>query len=174
MKKFIALTVTLLVGLAAVNCKARTTTLTGDTRTGSRHPVPADFTLPDLDGKNYTLSSFHGKVVLVDFWATWCGPCKLMIPHAIQLYEQYRKQGLVVLGVGLDDESSLRNFAQKEKITYPVLVGTHEIGTTFGVSAIPTTYLLDKKGNIAFQHTGFYPGMETTLEEEVTKLLAEK
>lgn len=147
---------------------------TSSTPTGASRIPATDFTLASLDGKTHTLSSFRGKVVLVDFWASWCGPCKAMIPHAIELYNQYKNQGLMILGVGLDDEASLRKFVAKTPISYPVLVGTSETGRTFGVSAIPTSLILDKHGNIAFRHTGFYPGMESTLEDEIKGLLAEK
>ncbi len=147
---------------------------TSSTPTGASRVPATDFTLASLDGKNHTLSSYRGKVVLVDFWASWCGPCKAMIPHAVELYNQYKNQGLMVLGVGLDDEASLRKFVAKTPISYPVLVGRSETGRTFGVSAIPTSLILDRKGNIAFRHTGFYPGMESTLEDEIKVLLAEK
>jgi len=178
LKNYGLLATSLLVSLTA--CKGSTVVSTGNvgqaassaTGTG-RTPVP-DFTLTGLDGKRYTLSSFQGKVVLVDFWASWCRPCRTMIPHAVELYNRYKNQGLMILGVGLDDEASLRKFVAQTPISYPVLIGTAQTGRTYGVSAIPTSLVLDKQGNIAFRHTGFYPGMESTLEDEIKGLLSEK
>jgi len=134
--------------------------------------VPAlDFTLPDLKGKNHTLSNYKGKVVLVDFWATWCGPCRVEIPGFVSLYKKYRKKGLVILGVGLDRRDALEKFAKKYKMNYPVLIGTKDIGDAYGIRAIPTTLLLDKENRIAYYHIGVTPMSQ--FEEEIKKLLEE-
>lgn len=180
MKKSLGVALVLSFGavLVAPNCKPQTSAIPAVSPSAvdaqSARKAPSDITLPDLDGNTHVLSSYRGKVVLVDFWATWCGPCKAMIPHLVDLYQRYQKKGLVVLGVGLDDSISLRSFSEKNAITYPVLVGTEQTGRTFQVTAIPSSFILDKRGRIAFQHTGFYPGMEKTLEDEVIQLLAEK
>ncbi len=130
-----------------------------------------DFTLNDLEGNEYTLSKQKGKVVIIDFWATWCGPCLQSIPIFSSLYDKYKDKGLIILGVGLDKEESLKKFAQQNSISYPILVGDQKIATKYGVRAIPTTCVIDKKGNLAEKHIGLIPGMQQILETEIEALL---
>lgn len=144
-----------------------------DKESTSSRKTPIDFTLPDLDGNDVKLSSLKGNVVLVDFWATWCPPCRVEIPHLITLYETYKGKGLVVLGVGLDDEQKLKDFAEEYSITYPILIGTKDLSQKYGIIGIPTTYLIDKKGKIGFKHIGFSEGLEKEMEREIKMLLEE-
>ncbi len=133
-----------------------------------------DFTLTGIDGIERTLSEQTGKVVLVDFWATWCPPCKVEIPYLKEIYATYKDEGLVIWGVGLDDEKKLRAFVQQYDIEYPILIDdTKTVGSKYSIQGIPTTILYDKKGRIAFKHVGFAPGMEKDLENEVVLLLKE-
>jgi len=132
-----------------------------------------DFTLTGLDSVERTLSAQKGSVVVVDFWATWCPPCKAEIPHLKNIYNSYKDQGLVMWGVGLDDEAKLRQFAGDFDINYPILVGTRSIGQQYDVQGIPTTFLFDKNNRIAFKHVGFAPGMEKDIEKEIKQLLNE-
>lgn len=127
--------------------------------------------LKDLEGNEYTLSGQKGKVVIIDFWATWCRPCLQSIPIFISLYDKYKDQGLLVLGVGLDKEESLRRFAKQYNISYPILVGNQEVARKYGVQAIPTTCIIDKNGNLADKHVGLIPGMQEALEEKIESLL---
>lgn len=132
-----------------------------------------DFTLVGIDGVEYTLSAQKGNVVLVDFWATWCPPCRVEIPHLKELHKKYSEKGLVVWGVGLDEEGKLRAFAEEQAISYPILVGDESIGQDYGVQGIPTTFLFDKQNRIAFKHVGFSQGMEEQFENEIEQLLKE-
>lgn len=132
-----------------------------------------DFTLPDLKGENWTLSSLKGKVIILDFWATWCAPCRIEIPYLIELYNKYRDDGLIVCGVGIDRKPAIASFSREYGINYPILIGTQQIARQWGIRAIPTTYILDKDGRIAFKHMGFRPGMEIKFEEEIKELLKE-
>ncbi|MCK4308146.1 TlpA family protein disulfide reductase [candidate division WOR-3 bacterium] len=138
---------------------------------GTNQKNPLDFTLKDLEGNEYTLSGQKGKVVIIDFWATWCRPCLQSIPIFISLYDKYKDRGLLVLGVGLDKEESLRKFAKRYNISYPILVGNQEVARKYGVQAIPTTCIIDKSGNLAKKHIGLVPGMQKVLEEEIKSLL---
>jgi len=134
-----------------------------------------DFTLDDLRGNQHSLSDFYGKVVLLDFWATWCGPCRREIPHLIKFYDTYKPQGFVVLGVGLDKKANLSRFASQNGMSYIVLADEKGIaGKLYGIRSIPRTLIVDKKGRIAFDHTGFVPGMESEMEAQIRTLLAEE
>ena len=133
-----------------------------------------DFTLVDLDGVKRTLSEQTGKVVLVDFWTTWCPPCKVEIPHLKELYSLYSDEGLVVWGVGIENKTSLKLFAEEYGIEYPILVDdTKIVASKYNVQSIPTTILFDKKNRIAYRHVGFRPGMEKELKTEIELLLKE-
>ncbi|MEA3312136.1 MAG: TlpA disulfide reductase family protein [candidate division WOR-3 bacterium] len=142
---------------------------------GANRRQAPDFTLADLSGSQHSLSDFRGKVVLVDFWATWCGPCRKEIPHLVKFYDAYSSQGFVILGVGLDKEANLSRFANQNGISYIVLVDEKGVaGKLYGIRSIPRTLIIDKKGRIAFDHTGFPSGMEVEMEAEILTLLAEK
>jgi peroxiredoxin len=120
-----------------------------------------DFTVKDVDGKDVALNAFKGNVVLLDFWATWCAPCKKEIPGFIQLYNTYKSRGLVVLGVSVDDSTSdVKNFVKQFKMNYPVLIGhdRDDLLKAFApMPGYPTTFVIARDGRICFQHTGFVP-----------------
>ena len=118
------------------------------------------FTIDDMNGKKVKLSDYKGKVILLDFWATWCGPCKAEIPNFVQLQEQYGAQGLVVLGFSVDDTvDKLKPFAAEFKMNYPVLVGLgrDDVQDAFGpIWGIPTTFLISRDGKICRKNTGIH------------------
>ncbi len=131
-----------------------------------------DFSLPDLQGEKVDFSDFEGKVVLVDFWATWCGPCKLEIPHLVDLYEQYKDRDFVVLGIALDRPGAeiVEPFVRENNVTYPVVIGNPEIAFAFGgLTAIPTAFLVDRSGRIVKKYVGYTE--KAVFEEEIKKLL---
>jgi peroxiredoxin len=119
--------------------------------------VAPDFALTDVDGRVVRLSDLKGKVVLLNFWATWCAPCRIEIPWFTEFQRTYRGKGLVVVGVSLDDDGwkSVKPFVVDTKINYPVVIGNEEVDKAFGgVSSLPETLIIDREGRIAVVHTG--------------------
>ncbi len=135
-----------------------------------------DFTLKTLDGQEIILSQLKGKVVLLDFWATWCGPCREAIPHLIQLYKAYRENGFEVIGMSLDkgDGEVVRNFAKSMDIPYPIVMAPEEVVRNYRVTSIPTTFILDKEGKIRQRITGFNSAISQQINSLVTDLISEK
>jgi peroxiredoxin len=135
-------------------------------------PAP-DFSLTDLSGHNFRLSDYCGKVVVLDFWATWCDPCKREIPHFIEMQSKYASQGLQVLGVSMDDdEPPVREFQQQFKMNYPVALGSPELADQYGgILGLPITFVIDRNGRIAARHVGATDA--SVIEAEVQKLLAQ-
>lgn len=113
-------------------------------------PAP-DFTLKTLDGKQLQLSSLHGKAVMVNFWATWCEPCKLEMPWFVELEKQYGPQGLEVVGVAMDDsgKDTIAKFAKDMGVNYPVLLGKESVGDDYGgLEYLPTSFYIDRDGKV--------------------------
>jgi peroxiredoxin len=144
----------------------------GAKHANSLRPAP-DFSLTDLSGRNLRLSDYRGKVVVLDFWATWCDPCKQEIPHFIEMQSKYTSQGLQVLGVSMDDdEPPVREFQQKFKMNYPVALGSPELADQYGgILGLPITFVIDRNGRIAARHVGATDA--SVIEAEVQKLLAQ-
>jgi cytochrome c biogenesis protein CcmG/thiol:disulfide interchange protein DsbE len=121
----------------------------------------AQFSLPGADGKTVKLSNFKGKVVILDFWATWCPPCREEIPDFISLQKQYGPKGLQVVGIALDQEGGdvVRPFMKQMGINYPIALDPESTSTASygGVRGIPTTFVIDRKGNIVKKYVGATP-----------------
>jgi len=132
-----------------------------------------DFTLTSLDKQEYTLSKLQGSVVLVDFWATWCPPCRTSIPVLISLYEKHKDRGFMVLGISNEDAATLEAFQKENNITYPILIDTEGVGKAYNVTSIPNMYIFDKKGKIRKHQVGFSPEMEAGLDTFIDSLLSE-
>jgi peroxiredoxin len=128
------------------------------------------FTLADLNGHPVSLADFKGKVVVLDFWATWCPPCKREIPDFIELQSQYGSRGLQIVGIGLDEPEKLKAFAISHGMNYSVLMGTDDIAMKYGgISGIPTTFIIDKSGKIVNRFEGFRS--KDVFENEIRRLL---
>ena len=136
-------------------------------------PAKLDFTMKDLDGKDVSLSSFKGKVILLNFWATWCGPCKAEIPAFVELQNQYGKDGLVILGYSVDDEApKARAFANEYKMNYPVLLGLgrEDVQEAYGpIWGIPASFIISRDGRVCQKHLGIAP--KAVFEKEIKALL---
>lgn len=116
------------------------------------------FELKDLSGKTVKLSDFAGKVVVLDFWATWCGPCKKGIPEFVELQKTFSKQGVTIVGIALDDYDAVKKFYKDYQMNYPVLMGTNEIVKLYGgIRGIPTAFILGKDGTIRQRFEGYRP-----------------
>lgn len=141
---------------------------------GKNKPASLGFTLKDMHGKDVRLSDYKGKVILLNFWATWCGPCKYEIPAFVELQAKYKDQGFVVLGVSTDDPpDKLRAFAQQYKMNYPVLQGrdrTDFVDDAWGpMWGIPVSFFINRNGTICRKHTGL--ATKEQLEKEIKALL---
>lgn len=130
-----------------------------------------DFTLQDLDGRSVSLSGLRGKVVILDFWATWCLPCREAIPEIERLYSTYAGKGLVVLGISLDEGNwnAVKSFRDEYGITYPILKGDYDIERNYMVRTIPMLVIVDREGNIRRRYIG--GGAEEEIEKEIRPLL---
>jgi len=135
-----------------------------------QQPAP-DFSLKDLSGQPLTLSSHRGKVVLLDFWATWCVPCKDEIPHFIDFQNRYGSQGFQVIGLSMDDDEQLvRTFRDKLKMNYPVAMGSVQLAEQYGgVLGLPITFIIDRQGRIISKHIGATDA--SAFETEIRNLL---
>src|SRR5437588_3199305 len=134
-------------------------------------PAP-EFNLTTPDGRAMKLSDFHGKAVLLNFWATWCEPCKVEMPWFVDLQKKYGPQGLQVLGVAMDDApvKDIADFAQKMNVNYPIVIGKEEVGTQYGgVQYLPSTFYISRDGKIIDRVFGLVSRSE--IEANVQKAL---
>ena len=136
-----------------------------------RHTAP-DFSLKDADGKTVRLSDYKGKVVLLDFWATWCGPCKIEIPWFMDFERKHKDQGFSVLGVSMDDDgwNAVKPFVNELGINYRIVIGNDSTAESYGgIDALPTTFLIDREGKIAAVHVGL--ASKSEIENGIEQLL---
>ncbi len=136
-----------------------------------------DFSWKDSSGKIVHLSDLRGKVVLLDFWATWCGPCKMTIPHVEALYEKYKDKDVVVIGIDLDTaahRNDVINFIKTHNMHYLVISDAKgTVASEYGATSIPHFFIIDKKGEIAFTKIGYDPNMEKIISDKIDELLSQ-
>ena len=138
------------------------------------HKQAPQFVLPDLNHQRIDLANYRGRVVLLTFWATWCAPCQIEMPHFVEWQTLYGKDGLQIIGISMDDDSApVVALTRKRHVNYPVAMGNEHIGEQYGgVLGLPVTFLIDRSGKVAARFKG-----ETSLaamEREVRRLLHEK
>jgi thiol-disulfide isomerase/thioredoxin len=126
-------------------------------------------------GQKISLANYKGHVLILDFFATWCAPCRKAIPHFIGLSRKYNKQGLEILGMSADEDADkeVREFIGEQKIIYPVAIAGEDMITDYGIRSLPTVYVINKKGVIAEKYMGFNDDMAASMETLIKKLLAE-
>lgn len=135
-------------------------------------PAPA-FTVDTLDGRTVSLDDLRGSVVVMDFWATWCGPCRLELPLVQRTYEEFRDERVAFLAVSTDADTSLvRPYLKKNNITLPAACG-RSVARAYGVGSIPVLVVIDGTGQLRYMHTGYHPDLEEVLPEEIREVLGE-
>jgi peroxiredoxin len=138
-------------------------------------PAAPDFTLRTADGRNLRLQELRGQVVMVNFWASWCAPCRVEMPHLNRLADKYRSSGFTLLGVNVDDDPrNATAAASKLGVRFPVLLdGDKKVVKLYDVATMPSTVLIDRDGRMRYLHRGYREGYEETYDKQVRELLKE-
>lgn len=162
----------LLACLFLFSCNSNNTRVSITAKIGDIAP---DFTLKDISGNIIKLSAYKDKVVLLEFWATWCPPCKASIPELIEIHERYKASGFAVIGVAVDNvqdlDMHLSEFSQSYHINYPVLLGNEDVARQYNVRSIPVSFLIDKKGRIVNAYTGFSDNLKKEISAQIEKII---
>lgn len=140
---------------------------------GARAP---EIGLRDLSGQPVTMASLRGRVVLVDFWASWCEPCAEEMPVLERLHQQYRGQGLTIIGVSIDrDAANVRQFVQRHPVTFPIVHdGSQQVAGRYGPPRMPSSYIIDRNGIVRHVHAGFRASDAQVMEQRIRALLTQR
>jgi peroxiredoxin len=168
-KKSVSLLISIIIFILVIYILNRTPHVVN--KTGS---VAPNFSLQDIDGHTITLSSVKGRVIVLEFFATWCPPCRDSIPHLNNLKAKYKEKGLMVYGVNLDaniDAKTLKEFASDNQVQYDLLLSDENTGKLYNINSIPVTYVIDKNLIIKDVYVGFSEGLEGIIDKEVGAML---
>jgi thiol-disulfide isomerase/thioredoxin len=135
----------------------------------------ANFTLKSTSGENFQLSEYRGQVVLINFWASWCGPCRQEMPHLESIQQKYQDLGFTVFGVNVEQDRAMADRVLRDiPVSFPILFDTeNEVSQVYDVDAMPATVLVDRNGEIRFMHRGYKPGYELEYERQIKALIRE-
>ncbi|MCK5666360.1 MAG: TlpA family protein disulfide reductase [Thiotrichaceae bacterium] len=159
-----------------VSCLLVLSSFTGNASVSTEMNKPAaDFTLKSLSGKNLKLSEYAGNVVLLNFWASWCAPCRQEMPLLNDLYNKYEKLGFVILGVNVEEQTDkARSYIADRPVDFPILFDDkNTVSKQYNVIAMPTTVMIDRNGNMRYLHQGYKPGDEKKYKKMIKKLIRE-
>src|SRR5665811_2003464 len=160
------------LGLLLASCSKPSNAPAVNLKSETQRKQAPNFSLKDANGNPVNLSDYRGKVVLVNFWATWCGPCEIEIPWFVEFEQKYRDQGFAVLGLSMDDDGwkAVRPYIASHKINYRVMIASEVVSQQFGdIEALPTSFVLDRQGRIATNHVGLVDKRD--YQNEILKLL---
>jgi peroxiredoxin len=164
-------------GLAALAASLALAVPAGSAAPGGAAPAPAPgFTLPARAGGAVSLADFRGQVVLINFWATWCGPCRKEMPLLDQIYRRYAPLGFALLGVNVEaDSAGAEAWLEGTPVTFPVLFDRESaVSRLYDVTAMPSTVIVDREGRVRYVHHGYVPGTEDAYQDQIRQLLREK
>ena len=139
------------------------------------HPVAPDFSLVTVYGQNLNLTGYRGKVVLLNFWATWCGPCQQEMPLLDQMYKKYKPAGFTLIGVNVDKEApAVKELLARKPVSFPVLLDpANQVSKAYHVDEMPSSVIIDRKGEIRYIHRGYRPGDENEYQDRIRQLIQE-
>ncbi len=137
-------------------------------------PAPA-FTLDTLDGQKVALSQYQGQVVMLNFWATWCGPCQQEMPLLEQMYKKYKPAGFTLIGVNVDKEApAVKDLLARKPVSFPVLLDpANRVSKAYHVDEMPSSVIIDRKGQVRYVHRGYRPGDENEYLDRIRQLIRE-
>lgn len=151
LRKLLVLVVSSIICVSS--CSSKKAGTSGGSELSKHRAMAADFTLKDENGASVKLSDYRGKVVLLNFWATWCGPCGIEVPWFTEFEQHYKSQGFAVLGVSMDEDgwSAIKPYVAEHKVNYRVLLGNDTMAQLYGgLDSLPTSFLIDKEGRVAY------------------------
>ena len=142
---------------------------------GASAPMAPDFTLPSRTGDSISLSKYRGQVVMINFWASWCGPCRQEMPLLEQMYKKYNRLGFTLVGVNVDEQAAdAEKLLAKVPVSFPIALDSKsEVSKLYNVRGMPSSIFIDRQGTVRYVHPGYKPGDEVKYQEQIRALLKE-